>query len=163
MSTLQQRFSNHYSDAPERLQAYEIPERGEPGKAAGLLLPASESEVGEMLRTANETGARLVISSGRTGLVEAQRPEGEIVLSLEKLQQPLSFSLADGRSFDFETGLAPEAHGDAQGAAAQAHRPGPLEGRVYFEPSEHGAEAGMAARIRRGRPTSDPRRPRDSD
>lgn len=116
MSTLQQRFSNHYSDAPERLQAYEIPERGEPGKAAGLLLPASESEVGEMLRTANETGARLVISSGRTGLVEAQRPEGEIVLSLEKLQQPLSFSLADGRSFDFETGLVPEAHGDALAA-----------------------------------------------
>ncbi len=55
------------------------------------------------------------------------------------------------------------AHNDAEGAKNQAHRPEPLEGRVYFEPSEHGAEAGMAARIRRGRPTSDPRRPRDSD
>lgn len=115
MSTLSERFSARYTEDPEKLHLYEIPERGEPGKASGLLLPESEAEVGEMLRAANEAGQRLVISAGRTGLVEAQRPEGEIVLSLEKLQRPLSLELADGSVFDFADSGTPEQHADALG------------------------------------------------
>jgi FAD/FMN-containing dehydrogenase len=85
----------------ERKRRYEIPERGEPGHSPGVLLPVSEAEVGAILRLCNQHRLALVISAGRTGLVEAQRPQGELVMSLERLQRPLYFRLADGRGFDF--------------------------------------------------------------
>ena len=75
--------------AAERKRRYEIPERGAPGHAACVLLPESEAEVGAILRCATEHRLPLVISAGRTGLVEAQRPQGESVLSLEKLNRIL--------------------------------------------------------------------------
>ncbi len=96
--------------ARETLQRYEIPERGAPGHTDYVLLPDSEAAVGELLTLATREHLPLVISAGRTGLVEAQRPQGEGVLSLEKLQRPLSFQLADGRRFEFP----------AQGDAATA-------------------------------------------
>lgn len=102
-----------YIDDRERLQRYEIPERGEPGHTDCALLPASEAELQQLLRLCNERGQKLVISAGRTGLVESQRPQGEAVLSLEKLDRPLRFSLADGRAFDF-------AQGQQTGEAADA-------------------------------------------
>jgi FAD/FMN-containing dehydrogenase len=101
-STLSQLFREHFFDAPEKLQRYEIPERGTPGKALALLVPECEAEVGDMLRACNELQQPLVISAGRTGLVEAQRPQGEVVLSLERLTQPLKFTLADGRALQFD-------------------------------------------------------------
>jgi FAD/FMN-containing dehydrogenase len=85
----------------ERLRAYEIPERGEPGQALCALLPESEAEVGELLRLCSARCLPLVISAGRTGLVEAQRPQGEAVLSLEKLKRPLELETADGARFSF--------------------------------------------------------------
>ena len=39
-------------------------------------------------------------------------------------------------------------HDDARGWVAQQYRPDHLEGRRYYEPSEHGAEAVIAERIR---------------
>jgi len=96
--------------ARETLQRYEIPERGAPGHTEYVLLPDSEAAVGELLTLATREHLPLVISAGRTGLVEAQRPQGEGVLSLERLQRPLSFQLADGRRFEFP----------AQGDAATA-------------------------------------------
>ena len=81
----------------ERLRQYEIPERGAPGHASSVLLPESEDEVGTILRVAHEHGLKLVISAGRTGLVEAQRPEGEAVLSLEKLNRILELDVANRR------------------------------------------------------------------
>jgi len=97
----------------ERLRRYEIPERGEPGRTTAALLPQTEDEVGEILRICNAHGTALVLSGGRTGLVEAQRPEGELVLSLEKLDRPLAFELADSRRF-----LFPDNHDlEAQAAA----------------------------------------------
>ncbi len=100
-------------DDRERLQRYEIPERGEPGHTDCALLPASEAEVQQLLRLCNQLGQKLVVSAGRTGLVESQRPEGEAVLSLEKLNRPLRFSLADGRAFDFAEGQQTEEAADA--------------------------------------------------
>ncbi len=85
----------------ERRRRYEIPERGEAGHTPAALLPQTEAEVGAILRLCNTHGIALVICGGRTGLVEAQRPEGEVVLSLERLNRPLRFDLADGRAFDF--------------------------------------------------------------
>jgi FAD/FMN-containing dehydrogenase len=102
-----------YIDDRGRLQRYEIPERGEPGHTTCALLPASEAELQQLLRLCNAQGRKLVISAGRTGLVESQRPEGEAVLSLEKLDRPLRFSLADGRTFEFAEGRQIEQAADA--------------------------------------------------
>lgn len=83
------------------LSVYEIPERGSRGHTDCALLPGSAAEVGALLGFATHSHRPLVISAGRTGLVEAQRPEGETVLSLERLRRPLHFVLADGRGFGF--------------------------------------------------------------
>jgi FAD/FMN-containing dehydrogenase len=93
-------------DDPQRLERYEIPERGARGQASCVLLPQTEAEVGTLLRIANQHDLKLVLSAGRTGLVEAQRPQGEAVLSLEKLSRPLAFALADGARFEFPGGSA---------------------------------------------------------
>lgn len=74
----------------EALLPYANPERGAPGHTPCVLLPANAAEVAGVLREAQATGRALVLSAGRTGLVEAQRPEGETVLSLEKLNRILS-------------------------------------------------------------------------
>ena len=78
---------------PAALQAYTTPERGAPGQTGCVLLPCSEDELAAVLCEAQQTRRPLVISAGRTGLVEAQRPEGETVLSLEKLQQILTIDV----------------------------------------------------------------------
>lgn len=84
-----------------RRAPYEVPERGSPGAAEAVLLPASEAQVQLALQLANQHGLHYVLSGGRTGLVEAQRPQGEVVLSLEKLHGVLAFALADGRECRF--------------------------------------------------------------
>lgn len=97
---LREAFAPRCLTEPEQRARYETPERGAAGHTPAVLVPGSEVEVGEVLRFANQHGLHLVVSSGRTGLVEAQRPLGEIVLSLERLQRVLAFSLADGRVCD---------------------------------------------------------------
>lgn len=84
--------------AAESLQRYAVPERGSPGHTACVLLPATADAVASVLREAQATGRALVLSAGRTGLVEAQRPEGETVLSLEKLNRILSIDAAAQRA-----------------------------------------------------------------
>lgn len=79
---------------PEALLPYAVPERGAPGHTACVLLPATADEVSAVLREAQASHRALVLSAGRTGLVEAQRPEGETVLSLEKLNRILSIDAA---------------------------------------------------------------------
>ena len=75
---------------PEALLPYAVPERGAPGHTACVLLPTTADEIASVLREAQASRRALVLSAGRTGLVEAQRPEGETVLSLEKLRRILS-------------------------------------------------------------------------
>lgn len=106
-------FGSRCLTAPERRRPYEVPERGAPGFATAVLIPESEAEVQGALQIANAHGLHYVISGGRTGLVEAQRPQGEVVLSLEKLRAVLAFSLADGRACRFERGAAPDTVRDA--------------------------------------------------
>lgn len=79
---------------PEALARYATPERGAPGFTSRVLLPANAAEVAAVLRAAQTSRSALVLSAGRTGLVEAQRPEGETVLSLEKLNRILSIDAA---------------------------------------------------------------------
>jgi FAD/FMN-containing dehydrogenase len=101
----------------DRLHQYEVPERGAPGRASCVLLPRSTDEVGAVLRVANEHRLKLVISAGRTGLVEAQRPEGEAVLSLERLNRILEIDAAS-RCAEVEAGVAV----DALNQAVAPHR-----------------------------------------
>ncbi len=82
----------------EALQPYATPERGAPGWTSCVLLPAEADEVAAVLREAQGTRRALVLSAGRTGLVEAQRPEGETVLSLEKLNRIISMDIAAQRA-----------------------------------------------------------------
>ena len=96
---LQQLLGERYVAAPERVERYEVLERGPRGHTGAVLLPQTEAEVQQILRLCNAQRTPLVISGGRTGLVEAQRPLGEPVLSLERLNRPLSLTLADGREF----------------------------------------------------------------
>ena len=102
----------------ERLQPYVVPERGAPGHSQGLLQPQDEAQLQAVLRQASADGVELVLSAGRTGLVEAQRPEGEVVLSLEKLNRPIQL-LAEGFAFQFDAAGRPEQWADALFAAWQ--------------------------------------------
>jgi FAD/FMN-containing dehydrogenase len=113
---------------PARLERYEVPERGPRGHTRLALLPASEGEVGELLAECTARRQPVVISAGRTGLVEAQRPEGEAVLSLERLSKPIRLTLADGRSFSFESDAAADGQIDALAAWWQSLGKPPVVG-----------------------------------
>lgn len=104
------------SDEPARLERYEIPERGPPGRAACVLVPQDETAVATILAAAQAHRLPLVLSAGRTGLVEAQRPDGESVLSLEKLNRILSIE-PDARRATVEAGVAV----DTLNAALEPH------------------------------------------
>jgi FAD/FMN-containing dehydrogenase len=104
-------------ETPEQRQRYEQPERGAPGHASCVLLPQSEAQVGAILQVCNAQNLRLVISAGRSGLVEAQRPQGEAVLSLEKLDHILEIDAA-AHSATCEAGVTI----DALNAALEPHR-----------------------------------------
>lgn len=86
--------------ARDALERYEIPERGTRGHTTCALRPDTEGRVAEILALATQAHLPLVISAGRTGLVEAQCPQGEGVLSLERLKRPLRFVLGDGQSVE---------------------------------------------------------------
>jgi len=100
----------------EALQRYAVPERGSPGHTAGVLLPHSADEVARLLAEAQVRRQPLVIAAGRTGLVEAQRPEGETVLSLEKLNRILDVDAGANRA-TVECGVAV----DTLNAALEPH------------------------------------------
>ncbi len=100
----------------EALMPYLQPERGAPGHSACVLLPASELELAAVLREAQASRRALVLSAGRTGLVEAQRPEGETVLSLEKLDRIVSIDVVSQRA-EVEAAVAV----DTLNAALAAH------------------------------------------
>lgn len=102
--------------APEAVARYAVPERGAPGHTTGVLLPADEAAVAAVLREAQALRQPLVLSAGRTGLVEAQRPEGELVLSLEKLNRILAIDV-ERRRVELECAVAV----DTLNAALEPH------------------------------------------
>lgn len=100
----------------DSLQPYLTPERGAHGHTECALLPDTEGQVADILREAQETKRLMVVSAGRTGLVEAQRPEGETVLSLEKLNRILAIDMTAYRA-EVEAGVSV----DALNAALEPH------------------------------------------
>lgn len=105
LAALQALLGSRFVDADERRSRYAIPERGAPGHTPAVLLPQDEAELAAVLRTAQTARSPLVVSAGRTGLVEAQRPEGEAVLSLEKLNRILAID-REARIATVEAGVA---------------------------------------------------------
>jgi len=100
----------------EALQPYLTPERGAVGYSTLVLLPNAAGQIEDILAEAQTTKSPLVISAGRTGLVEAQRPEGETVLSLEKLNRILAIDAA-AHTATVEAGVSV----DALNAALEPH------------------------------------------
>lgn len=98
--------------APEALARYAQPERGAPGHTCAVLLPETAAQVSAVLRAAQQAQSPVVISAGRTGLVEAQRPEGETVLSLERLNRILAID-AGHATAEVECAVAVDALNEA--------------------------------------------------
>lgn len=57
------------------------------GHAPAVLKPSNADEVSQLLRAAAAQGVRLVCQGAHTGLVQAATPQGEPVLSTERLRQ----------------------------------------------------------------------------
>lgn len=124
----------------EAVERYEVPERGPRGSTDAVVIPGTPAEVAEVLRFCSRSGRPLVISAGRTGLVEAQRPEGEAVLSLERLVRPLTFHTAEGEGVDLSGTSASAASAAVLAWWQKAHRPD-LRGAVLT------AQAGMTVDV----------------
>ncbi|HVJ39375.1 MAG TPA: FAD-binding oxidoreductase [Stenotrophomonas sp.] len=74
-----------------------------------IALPASVEEVQAIVRWANQEGVALVPSGGRTGLSGgAVAAHGELVVSLERMNQTLAFDAVD-RTLTVQAGMALEA------------------------------------------------------
>ena len=74
-----------------------------------IALPASVEEVQAILRWASAQGVAVVPSGGRTGLSGgAVAANGELVLSLERMNKPLAFDAVD-RTLTVQAGMALEA------------------------------------------------------
>ncbi len=64
--------------------------RYEEGKAEKLFFPKSEEEVVAIVRSMNEKGIPITISSARTGITGGALPLGGVILSLEKMNKILA-------------------------------------------------------------------------
>jgi FAD/FMN-containing dehydrogenase len=81
-----------------------------------LLLPRSTAEVAAIVRVCAETGTALTPQGGNTGLVGGQIPDGEVLLSLERLRAVREIN-GDDDVMIVEAGLTlAEAHEAAAGA-----------------------------------------------
>ena len=75
-----------WSQDPDRLAPKLIEWRGRwPGHTPLLVLPRNTDEVSQIVRICAEAGVAITPQGGNTGLVGGQIPQGEILLSLEKM------------------------------------------------------------------------------
>ena len=76
-----------WSEAPERLAPKLVEWRDRwRGTTPLLALPATTREVSEVVRICSEAGVAITPQGGNTGLVGGQIPQGEILLSTERLR-----------------------------------------------------------------------------
>ncbi len=87
-----------------------------------VLRPSSTQEVSDILRIAYETNTGIVPQSGNTGLVGGGVPQGEVLLSLDRMTRILNVD-ADNYSISVEAGCALKS---VQDAAAAVDRLFPL-------------------------------------
>ncbi|HEV3401773.1 MAG TPA: replication-associated recombination protein A [Acidimicrobiales bacterium] len=72
-----------------------------------------------------------------------QRPVGAVPAHLRDASYRSARSLGHGMGYEYP-------HDDPRGWVPQEYRPPEVAGRLYYEPSEHGAEEEVAERMRRG-------------
>ena len=74
------------------------------GAAAAVLRPSSSAEVATLLRLASEHGVQLVTQGAHTGLVKAATPQGQVLLSTERLKSTFELDPLD-RTLRVSSGL----------------------------------------------------------
>ena len=78
------------------------------------------------------------------------RPAGLVPAHLRDASYRSARKLGHGKGYEYP-------HDDPRGWVPQSYRPAEVEGRVYYEPSDHGCEVGVAERRRATeRPADDP-------
>ncbi|MFT3726200.1 MAG: FAD-binding oxidoreductase [Terricaulis sp.] len=92
------------------------------GRSPFLAMPADTAEVSDVVRLCAAAGAAITPQGGNTGLVGAQIPDGEVLLSLKRMNRLRSID-ADNDSLVAEAGIALV---DVQKAAADSNRLFPL-------------------------------------
>lgn len=112
-----------WSDEPARLEGKLVEWRGRwRGETPLLVLPRSVEEVSAVVALCAEHGVAITPQGGNTGLVGGQIPQGEILLSTEKLRRVREVATEDGVMI-VEAGVTLL---EAQQAAAAADRFFPL-------------------------------------
>lgn len=92
------------------------------GRTPFLAMPADTAEVSDVVRLCAAAGAAITPQGGNTGLVGAQIPEGEVLLSLKRMNRLRSIDAAND-SLIAEAGITLV---DVQNAAAESNRLFPL-------------------------------------
>ncbi len=82
---------------------------------------------------------RVTVALGRAAADARTAGTGEVPMHLRDAHYQGAKSLGHGDGYRYP-------HGDPDGWVAQEHRPAEVAGNVYYEPSDHGAEAGLADR-----------------
>ncbi len=94
---------------------------------------------------------RVTVALGRAEADVRDQPRGEVPGHLRDSHYKGAGELGHGAGYRYP-------HDDPRGWVAQQHRPEHLAGRVYYEPSPHGAEEEIAERMRqRHEPSERPR------
>jgi FAD/FMN-containing dehydrogenase len=108
---------------PAALAPYLVEWRGSySGHTPALVLPASTAEVADAVRICAESGASITTQGGNTGLVGGQIPDGEVLLSLKRMNRIRGVDAAND-SLVAEAGVVLTA---VQQAAADSDRLFPL-------------------------------------
>jgi FAD/FMN-containing dehydrogenase len=112
-----------WSTDPGELEGHISDWRGRYKGASPLLLkPGSTAEVSAILSRCNEAGIAVLPQGGNTGLVGGSTPQGEVVISLKRMNAVRAVD-ADNESLTCEAGAVLET---VQGAAAEAGKLFPL-------------------------------------
>lgn len=112
-----------WSEDPDEIAPHAADWRGRyKGETPILLKPGSTAEVAEIVRACNAAGVAVLPQGGNTGLVGGSTPQGEVLISLKRMNQVRAID-ADNDSLTVEAGAILES---VQGAAAQANRLFPL-------------------------------------
>jgi putative ATPase len=93
---------------------------------------------------------RVAVALWRAQADVRERPAGLVPAHLRDASYRSARKLGHGKGYAYP-------HDDPRGWVPQSYRPAAVEGRVYYEPSDHGGEVGVAerARAREGVPDGD--------
>jgi FAD/FMN-containing dehydrogenase len=112
-----------YTTDPDKIAPHLVEWRGRyHGQASFLAMPETTAEVADLVRICAETGTAITPQGGNTGLVGGQIPDGEILLSLKRLNRIRAVEPTDD-SITVEAGVI---LANVQDAAAKAGRLFPL-------------------------------------